>query len=135
MVSLEYKHQATNVQLKGTYEEPGQAAAVIGLFPMMVAPGTNRPHLEEQRGSGIPRKASGSPATGATGTAPIAAARPAPGPPGAQQRAPAPASAALTASSASQVPMGIRYTKGPGTPPQPANGSTADSTQRARDDR
>jgi transcriptional regulator with XRE-family HTH domain len=131
-VSLEYKHRATSVQLKGTYEEPSQAAAVIELFPMMVAPGTNGLHPEEQRrASGVPRSAGGSGATGATGTTPP----PAPGLPGAQQRAPAPASAALTASGASRVPMGIRYTKGLGTPPQPANGSTADSTRRARDDR
>lgn len=133
VVSLEYKHRATSVQLKGTYEEPSQAAAVIELFPMMVAPGATGLHVEQQRDSGAPRTASGRSATGGTGATSVAVPRAATVPAAAQQRVPAPANAALTASGTSRVPMGIRYTKGPGTPPQPANGSTADSTRRASD--
>lgn len=133
VVSLEYKHRATSVQLKGTYEEPSQAAAVIELFPMMVAPGATGLHVEQQRRSGAPRTAGESSATGGTGAAAVAVPRAVMAPAGAQQRAPA--SAALTVSGSSRVPMGIRYTKGPGTPPRAANGSTADSTRGARDDR
>jgi transcriptional regulator with XRE-family HTH domain len=146
LVTLKFEHRATSVQLSGTYEEPHQATAAIGMFRRMVAPGPGvraggEPGVVpedvgpgEVTGSGGPSGARPGQTTGgsrANGARPHARAAPdntapakrPPGvpqrpptkpPPGAQPRPLPPPAAALPTSSPAGVPMGIRYTSGPG---------------------
>lgn len=143
LVTLKFEHRATSVQLNGTYEEPEQATAAIGMFRRMVTPevastaAAEEPVAQAQASeNGRSSTARGGAASNETGSKQAGAAavskrpvpnpvpssaRPAPVAPrpdvtGARsaQPTPAPPGAAPNGSSPMHVPMGIRYTKGPG---------------------
>jgi transcriptional regulator with XRE-family HTH domain len=93
-VTIEFEHQTTSVRLSATYDDPRRAVSAIEVFPSMV--GDDEP-VRVQPGR---VQAGAQPAGPAV---PVARQQPS-------------ASAALTASKSAEVPMGIRYTRGPESP-------------------
>lgn len=110
-VTIEFEHRATSVRLSATYDDPRRAVSAIEVFPSIV--GDSEP-VRTQPGQ-IP---AGARPVGAGAAGPDAqggAGRPAgQAVPVVQQRPPASASATLTARKSAGMPMGIRYTRGPG---------------------
>lgn len=103
LVTLKFEHRATSVQLSGTYEQPEQAQAVIGMFERMVMPGAGGVNGAATVSTRTTTQMAGSPA------GPAAPSTAAAGVNGA-----APSAGSLAAGQRVRVPMGIRYTSGPG---------------------
>jgi transcriptional regulator with XRE-family HTH domain len=92
-VTLEFAHQTTCVRLYATYDDPGRAVSAISAFQSLVGDSELTGLQPSTRGG----------AAQAPHVVPLS-----------PRRRSRPASATLTASGSAEVPMGIRYTSGPG---------------------
>jgi transcriptional regulator with XRE-family HTH domain len=110
-VMIEFEHRTTSVRLSATYDDPGQALSTIGAFRSMVGagePAGGRPEQTrtEPHFPGTCAEANG---RGVVANVPRQAI------PLSQQRHAGTPMATPTTSQSETVPMGIRYTTGPGS--------------------
>jgi transcriptional regulator with XRE-family HTH domain len=110
-VMIEFEHRTTSVRLSATYDDPGHALSTIGAFRSMLGasePTGRRPEQmrTEPHYAGTDAEANG---RGAVTNVPRQSI------PLSQQRHASTPMAAPTAGQSGTVPMGIRYTTGPGS--------------------